>query len=500
MSDYHDDELDGPRPPRPAGEGVRIIGAEEAARALEEGQAAGRRPEDAPRYGDVPRQPEGPRPGYRFPLPDSVDPASAVPRSPVALPEDDDYDDEFDDEFEVESGPPTQQVEMPHWTEPPSGEVPRILVNEDGEGEDDLGAWAGLAANQGPRWRSSASDWEDADFEDDLLSGDDDEVRMGALDVNRTEHSDLFSFDEPEDAEEYEEPEPEPRQVTTPIRTRPAPEYAAPSGGGGRDMGMAVGIGLAIAAVAAICFKAGPATTMILALVVLALCAAEVYDVLRRAGYRPATLLGLTATVSMALAAYNEGETAVPLVLALTLVFTFLWYLFEVVKARPTINVAATLFGFLWVGFMGGFTGLLLRLPNRHGVAALLGAVLCTVAYDVGGLFFGSQMGRRPLMPHISPNKTVEGLAGGMTMAVVIGALFGAFVAPWDIADGIKLGFVVAVAAPLGDLAESMIKRDLGIKDMGNILPGHGGVLDRFDAILFVLPAVYYLVKLLKLG
>ena len=497
MSDYNDDELDTPLPPRPAGEGVRIIGAEEAARALEEGQAAGRRPDDAPRYGDVPATPEGPRPGYRFPLPDSVDPASAVPRPAVVLPEDDDdeYDDDFDD---VEPGPPTQQVEMPHWTEPPSGQVPRILPAEEGE-DDDIGAWAGLAANQGPRWRSSDSDWEEGDFDDDLL-GDDDEVRMGALDVNRTEHSDLFSFDEPEEFDEPE-PEPEPRRTvsTTPIRTRPAPEPAPPKGGG-RDIGTAAAIGVAIAVVALICFKAGPATTMLLVLVILTLAAAEVFDVLRRAGYRPATLLGLTATVSIVLAAYNEGETAVPLVLSLTLVFTFLWYLFEVVKARPTINVAATLFGFLWVGFLGSFAALLLRLPNRHGVASVLGAVLCTVAYDVGGLFFGSQMGRRPLMPHISPNKTVEGLAGGMTMAVVLGALFGAFVDPWNIADGIKLGFVVAVAAPLGDLAESMIKRDLGIKDMGNVLPGHGGVLDRFDAMLFVLPAVYYLVKLLELG
>jgi phosphatidate cytidylyltransferase len=321
--------------------------------------------------------------------------------------------------------------------------------------------------------------------------------------VNRTEHSDLFSFDDPEGEPEAEadyEPEPAPRRtVTTPIRTRPAPEYAAPSGGG-RDIGTAAAIGVAIGIVAIICFKTGPFLTMVLALVVLTLAAIEAFDVLRRAGYRPATLLGLTATASLVLAAYNEGESAVPLVLALTVVFTFLWYLFEVVRARPTANVAATLFGVLWVGFLGSFTGLLLRLPNRHGVAALLGAVLCTVAYDVGGLFFGSQMGRRPLMPHISPNKTVEGLVGGMVAAVVLGFMFGAFVDPWSPMKGLELGLVVACVAPLGDLSESMIKRDLGIKDMGALLPGHGGVLDRFDAMLFVLPATFYLVKLLKLG
>jgi phosphatidate cytidylyltransferase len=133
-------------------------------------------------------------------------------------------------------------------------------------------------------------------------------------------------------------------------------------------------------------------------------------------------------------------------------------------------------------------------------VVSLLGAIVCTVGYDVGGLFVGSQMGSRPLMPEISPNKTWEGLLGGMLLAVVMGALFGFTSHYWGMKHGLLLGLVVAVVAPLGDLAESMIKRDIGIKDMGRILPGHGGVLDRFDALLFVLPAAYYLVKLLKLG
>jgi phosphatidate cytidylyltransferase len=517
MSDYQDDDAESPRPARPAGEGVRIIGAEEAARALEEGQAEGRRPDDAPRYGDVPRQPEGPRSDYRFPLPESVDPASAVPRPPVVPTYDprnaddaDYYDDEFDDgDGDLDSGPPTQQVEMPHWTEPPSGEVPRILAGEEGE-EDDLGAWTGLASGQGPRWRDSHADWEDADFDDDLLN--DDDVRLGALDVNRTEHSDLFSFDDPEpsfaeaDLEPEVEPAPGPppapsnrRTVTTSIRTRPEPEYPNPPRGG-RDIGTAAGIGVALGLVALICFRAGPAPTMLLVTLVVTMAAVEVFAVLRRAGYRPATLLGLTATVSLLLAAYNEGESAVPMVLALVVVTAFLWYLFDVVKARPTVNVAATVFGFMWVGFLGSFAALLVGLPDRRGIAALLGGILCTVAYDVGALFFGSQMGSRPLMPEISPNKTVEGLFGGMAASVVIGALFGAMVDPWNVKRGFVLGAVVAVMAPLGDLAESMIKRDIGIKDMGTILPGHGGVLDRFDAVLFVLPATYYLVKLLNLG
>ncbi len=101
----------------------------------------------------------------------------------------------------------------------------------------------------------------------------------------------------------------------------------------------------------------------------------------------------------------------------------------------------------------------------------------------------------------MSPGKTVEGAVGGGLAAVVASWLvlgvIGIF--PWGTGSAIALGLVVAVAAPLGDLCESMLKRDLGVKDMGTLLPGHGGLLDRFDALLFALPAVYYLCRLLEI-
>lgn len=478
--DENDDqqgEQDGGRGRRRRAEGVRIIGAEEAARALKEGQAAGRRPEDAPRFGDVPERPSGPKPAQRFPLPDAVDPAAAVQRPPVA------------------TGP-----EMPHWTEPPSGEVPRILEPDPQEAaDDDLDAWASLPG-RAPRWRDSDTDWDDSGFGDVADLGGT-EARMGALDEDRTDHSDLFSFDEPEP-----EVEPERAPVTTSIRTRqpPAPDAAPPPPvAPKRDMGSAVGIAVALFAVALALFKAGPTPALLLAIAVVTVAAAEAYDVLRRAGYRPATLLGLVATVSLMLAAYNDGETAIPLVLALTTMFSFLWYFFGVVRARPTVNVAVTLFVFLWVGVLGSFAALLLALPDREGIAFLLGAILATAGYDIGGLFFGKQMGSRPLAPEISPTKTVEGLLGGMAAAVFVAVLVVGVVpgiSPWTSGKALLLGLVVAVVAPLGDLCQSMVKRDLGVKDMGALLPGHGGVLDRFDSLLFVLPATYYLVQLLDLA
>lgn len=466
--DEHRGDEEQPQP-RGKGEGVRIIGAEEAQAAIESGEVAQRRPEDAPRYGDVPEPPEGPRPALRFPL--GGDP-SGVPKPPPAA---------------------RPSSNLPHWTEPPSGEVPRILAEDDEDDGDDYSAWSSLSS--GPRWRDQPTDWDDVDYDDDLLRSD--EHRIGALDTERSAHSDLFSFDEPE-------PEPAVDPPTAQIRTRPRSPAAdpygapvgAPRGGGGRDLRSALLTGLGVGVLALVCFNLGAGATAILAGAVVVLSTAELYAALRQRGYAPATLLGLVATGCLMAATYWEGETALPLVTALMVMFTLLWYLWGVVQARPLANATATIAGFAYVGILGSFASLLLTHPD--GVGLLIGAVVGTVAYDVGGYFFGSQMGRTPLSPNISPNKTLEGLVGGMGAAVIVCGLIMSRVHPWDGGSALALGFVVAVAAPLGDLSESMIKRDMGVKDMGSVLPGHGGLLDRFDAMLFVLPSVYYLARLLE--
>jgi phosphatidate cytidylyltransferase len=145
-----------------------------------------------------------------------------------------------------------------------------------------------------------------------------------------------------------------------------------------------------------------------------------------------------------------------------------------------------------------------LLLTNKNGVGLVLGMAICAVGYDLFGYFVGSQFGRTRIAPDISPNKTLEGLLAGMSAAIVLGVVVsGVFkLTPWDgkVSYGLGLGVIVAIMAPLGDLCESLIKRDLGLKDLGSILPGHGGVLDRFDAMLFCLPAVYYLARYLGIG
>ncbi|MBV8980725.1 MAG: phosphatidate cytidylyltransferase [Acidimicrobiia bacterium] len=551
------------RGPRPSSESVRIIGADEAAAAIEAGQAAGRRPDDAPRFGDVPPAPEGPRPPLRFPMAGSDPSAVAKPAIVSSAPtpeelDDDDYlegltttpSDEpeawaaeseawdaepeawpAEDDWGVEPEPappptppaprapsdsptlvtPARGVELPHWTEPGTGEVPAILGEPEGEslaaGDDEELAWSAFSA--APRWRDQPSDWEEPDFDSGAALADD-ETRVGALDTGQTDYSDLYSFDEPEPAPPpvQEAPSPPPQQVTSVSSSNYEPMAEPVQQTQERDLPVAIGAGLLLGLAVLVAAKIGAIAVLVLVTAVLTVAAFELYETLRTRGYHPATLLGLVGTASMLGAVYWKGEDAMPLVLGLFVVFTFLWYLAGVVHARPAMNVAITVMAFMYVAFLGSFAALLLRIPGvtskgalaHDGITLFLLPVIATVAYDVGAYAVGGRTGRTPLAPNISPNKTWEGLVGATVVTFVVTIIVqGIFkIHPWTFGRALALALVVCVAAPLGDLAESMIKRDLGVKDMGRVLPGHGGVLDRVDGLLFVAPAAYYLLRLLK--
>lgn len=508
--------------PDPPSEGVRIIGAEEAAEALERGDVAQRRGDDQPRYGDRPPSPagDGPRPVLRFPLGSSSDPRD-VERPAVAADE-----------------PISEQVELPHWTEPPTGQVPQILPQSPSD-EDDADDWASFAASA-PRWRDDSTRYERDEGFEDVASWQADEVddgRLGALDESeRPTHDDYFSFADLDEAvppgrsvfaeasEDEFSPqwtgdlEPEPADDTAtefavpvgdaragrgPSRSRRSatesyrPQRAARSGGPDRDMGMAVVVGVAFLAVALMLFSMGPAPAMVLVTAVIGLAVAELYGVMRQVGYQPVALAGITGTVGLVVGSYNYGTAAIPTVLFLTTAVCLLWYLVGASTEHPVMNVGVTLLGLLWVGLFGSFAALMLSIGD-DGLGLLLAAVLGTIGYDIGGLFVGKNAGRQPLSA-ASPNKTVEGLIGGCVVAFVVVVLLSASLGlgPIDsFTEGAMVGLAVALFAPLGDLCESLLKRDLGVKDMGAVLPGHGGLLDRFDGLLFVLPAVWLLATL----
>jgi CDP-diglyceride synthetase len=299
---------------------------------------------------------------------------------------------------------------------------------------------------------------------------------------------------------------PQPRASRTPRTSRVSPEARNRNTGGtdGRDMRVAIGSGVVLGGAALACFAVGSVASMVIVTLVVLLATAEAFAGFRRAQYHPATLLGLVAVLSLMFETYNKGVAALPLILVVLVAGTFVWFLARVEpSADPVAGLVATLFVFGWVGGFGSFAGLLLNptlFPHRHGIAFLVAAVITTVAYDVTALLVGSSMGRHPLAPSISPNKSWEGLLGGAVAAILVAVIVVHFIHPWTVSKALVFGIVVAVVAPVGDLSQSLIKRQLGLKDMGRILPGHGGFLDRVDGLLFVLPATYFVVKALHLG
>jgi phosphatidate cytidylyltransferase len=552
----HSDPSDGEETTTPqvtkGPEGVRILGAEEAQAVIEGGTVGRRLGDDQPRFGDVPPRPDqSVHPTVSFPspqtgLPNTTQGSRVEPPGRGAGPADE----------------PSGPVPLPHWTEPPTGELPRILPEaEPVDVDENDDAWAHVSGLQ-PRFRSDASDWHDNGFAEGELSHQDDESLSAkaepvdddavfeeqvALRRRRRSRATTGSAARTDRAGRAS------ARARQPIGSTPKPDAAAAALGAAaaaEDLGTAPGgtmrigsgpasggaglagavpaggdpllfddevhnptprggmpvmpdsplvrvmTGVVLLVIALVCFTLGAWVTAGLITVIVGLASFECFDALRHQGSKPATLLGVMGSIAMVVIAYNEGERAFPLVIGLMVVFTLLWYLIEVVRTRPVISVAMTFLGFMYVGVLGGFAGLILGLP-QNAVGAIVGVALCAFAYDIFGYVVGSQFGKRPLFPAISPNKTIEGLVGGMLASVVVGVVIGAIhkPAPWaTVKQGLALGLVVAVLAPLGDLCESMLKRDLGIKDFGAILPGHGGVLDRFDGVLFCLPGAYYLV------
>jgi phosphatidate cytidylyltransferase len=161
-------------------------------------------------------------------------------------------------------------------------------------------------------------------------------------------------------------------------------------------------------------------------------------------------------------------------------------------QGRITITIAGTLLGVFWIGLAFAHAVLLRQLP--HGNAVIIDVLVGTFLGDTAAYAGGRLFGRRPLAPEISPNKTLEGLFCGMLIAILSVFLAGLNSRAWlTQGDALLLGVAVAILGPLGDLFESAIKRDAGIKDAGSVFGAHGGALDRLDAVIFTIVAGYYI-------
>ncbi len=259
---------------------------------------------------------------------------------------------------------------------------------------------------------------------------------------------------------------------------------------------LATGLGLILAAVGAALVDDRGRGLLILVAGVVAFASVEFLQVFRTKNLEPAIPVAAVGVIALVLAAYWRGPWGQTLVMALAILTTILWFLANAHRGRSTSSMAVTLLALAYLGFLPSFGGLLLRgspLDPTHGVEMLLFPILCTVAHDTVGYFIGRSFGHTKLAPSISPNKTVEGLIGGLIAVLAATWFLTEFLdGPWtgaSLAVRLSLAIPTLVMAPLGDLCESLIKRDLGVKDMGSLLPGHGGMFDRFDGMMFTIPA-----------
>ncbi|MFE9739262.1 phosphatidate cytidylyltransferase [Streptomyces sp. NPDC006477] len=277
--------------------------------------------------------------------------------------------------------------------------------------------------------------------------------------------------------------------------TPPPPPAPRPKKSAGRDLGAAIGVGVGLGAViiaSLFIWKAAFIGVIAVAVVV------GLWELTSRLQERKAIKAPLVPLAvggaAMVVAGYVRGAEGAWVAMALTALAVLVWRMTEPPEGYLK-DVTAGVFAAFYVPFLATFVALLLTAGD--GPQRVLTFLLLTVVSDTGAYAIGWRFGKHKLAPRISPGKTREGLLGAVTFAMAAGALCMEFLiedgAWWQ---GLIIGFAVAASATLGDLGESMIKRDLGIKDMGTLLPGHGGIMDRLDSLLPTAPVVWLLLAL----
>jgi phosphatidate cytidylyltransferase len=266
----------------------------------------------------------------------------------------------------------------------------------------------------------------------------------------------------------------------------------------GRNLPLAIATGLALAGVLIGSLLVSRPAFVAFLLGIVTLAVLELLTVLRARATRPARPVVLGVGALLVVGAYLEGPAALSFGLLAAILGAFAWYLVDRGRTEVTRNVAATVFAVVYVPFMAAHLSLVVGRAD-HYVGALIGYAALVVIYDTAAYATGATLGRHPIAPQVSPNKSWEGAIGASVACLAAGALLLPLWDPWTLASGLVLAAATCVVAPLGDLSESMLKRDLAVKDMGSILPGHGGVLDRVDALLFMAPVLYYVLAAFSL-
>jgi len=270
-----------------------------------------------------------------------------------------------------------------------------------------------------------------------------------------------------------------------------------PGGRAGRNLPAAIGVGVGLVLVVLASLVVWPAAFLGVIVVAAGVGVWETARALRASGANAPLVPLLAGSVLMTGMTWYEGPDALVLALAATVLAAMVWRIADGAAAFRRDLVASILVA-VYVPFLLSFA-MLIQQPDADGDGRwrVLCTLLAVVLSDTGGYAVGVFLGRHKMAPSISPGKTWEGFAGSISAAAIGSALLLYFLLDVQVYWGLLFGAVISVVAVVGDLGESMLKRDLGVKDMSNLLPGHGGLMDRLDSILFAVPTAYLLFALI---
>ncbi len=292
------------------------------------------------------------------------------------------------------------------------------------------------------------------------------------------------------------------QEKIAPSDLTPPPRYYR----GGRNLPVAIAVGVALFSAVVLTLAFWHWGFIMLVALALSLGAVEVHDALERIGARSELVPIVIGTIATVLGSYFAGQhpgqrmPSNTLIIGL-LAFTALSCL--VLRLRRgqegfVRDASASLFTIGYIPLLGSTVALMLA--GDQGQARIITFLLCVIASDTGGFIAGVAFGKHPMAPRVSPKKTWEGFAGSVTagIALGVGSALWLLHTPWWV--GVVLGVLLVAFGTAGDLVESMIKRDVGIKDMSNFLPGHGGVMDRLDSLLVAAPVAWFAMFLMVPG
>ena len=265
--------------------------------------------------------------------------------------------------------------------------------------------------------------------------------------------------------------------------------------GPGRNLPAAIAVCAALVVLLLVSVLVVPQAFPVVAAIAMVAAVLELTRALSAGGLEVPPVPLLVGVIGMVVSTVVFGPEGLLLSTAAAVSVLILWRVSESMGLTALRDVAGGVFALAWVPFLGCF--LLLLMDQEQGPLLVLLAVLGPVGNDVGGYIAGVLLGRHPMAPSISPKKSWEGFAGSLVLgiATVTAVAVLALELPWW--TGVAIGAVLVVVSTCGDLSESLLKRDLGIKDMGHLLPGHGGVLDRIDSILLAAPTTYVMLEVL---